>query len=487
MTELRIAADLALPIEAVTQTFAILAKRGVGKTYTALVLVEELLKARLQVVVADPIGVCWGLRASADGKTPGLPIAVLGGDHGDVPLDETAGQVVADLLVDERLSAVLDLSLLRKGQQVRFMTDFSERLYHRNRSPLQLVLDEADAFAPQRPMKGQERMLGAVEDLVRRGRARGIGVTLVTQRAAVLNKDVLTQVEVLVALRTIAPQDRAAIDEWIRVHGTPEQREELMRSLPSLPIGEAWFWSPGWLDLFQRVHVRPRETFDSSATPKVGQKLQAPKTLADVDLEALRARLANTIEQARSNDPRALHARIRELERALAAKAATGEIAAAPVIDQAAVDRAADAARRPLYTRMAEAATALDGLAGILERAAGDLRRVQDLLQLSVPAATVRDPSPHVATVAPLPRPHARRPPRAAPGTDLGGRRGSARRSGASWTRWPRSTSSAPVPPTGQRSARWRGIRGRVDAIRTCSEASGAASCSATRQTGPWR
>src|SRR5205807_7288432 len=102
---------------------------------------------------------------------------------------------------------------------------------HKNRRPLQLVLDEADAFAPQRPQRGQERMLGAVEDLVRRGRARGIGVTLVTQRSAVLNKDVLTQAEVLIALRTIAPQDRDAIDEWIRVHGTPEQREQLMSKI----------------------------------------------------------------------------------------------------------------------------------------------------------------------------------------------------------------------------------------------------------------
>jgi hypothetical protein len=45
-----------------------------------------------------------------------------------------------------------------------------ESRFTRNRGPLQLVLDEADAFAPQRPQKGQERMLDAVEDLVRRGR-----------------------------------------------------------------------------------------------------------------------------------------------------------------------------------------------------------------------------------------------------------------------------------------------------------------------------
>ncbi|MDE2105777.1 MAG: DUF853 family protein, partial [Patescibacteria group bacterium] len=289
--KLHIASDFSIPAEAVTQTFAIVAKRGVGKTYTGAVMTEELLKARLPVVVIDPIGVWWGLRAGADGKGQGLPIIVLGGDHGDAPLEVTSGEVIARMISDDRLSMVLDLSLFRKGEQVRFMTDFCEALYHKNRQALHIVMDEADAFAPQRPMHNEARLLGAVEDLVRRGRARGIGITLISQRTAVLNKNVLTQVEVLVALRTIAPQDREAIDEWVKVHGTPEQRHELMESLPSLPIGTAWFWSPGWLNVFARVKVRKRETFDSSATPAVGRAKVQPK-LAEVDLEKLKTRIA---------------------------------------------------------------------------------------------------------------------------------------------------------------------------------------------------
>jgi uncharacterized protein len=303
---LHLSKDLGLPVEAVTQTFAILAKRGAGKTYTAAVMVEEMLKAGLQLVVVDPVGVWWGLRSSADGEHEGLPMVIMGGEHGDLPLDVGAGEIIADVVAEEGLSVVLDLSLFRKGEQMRFITPFAERLYHKNRQPVHLVLDEADAFAPQRPIKGQERLLGAIEDLVRRGRARGIGVTLVTQRAAVLNKDVLTQAEVLVALRTIAPQDRDAIDAWIRVHGTPEQRDELMTSLPSLPVGTAWVWSPGWLDVFQRVQIRRKETFDSSATPKVGTVWRVPKTLAPVDLERLRTRLAGTMEQMNADDPREL-------------------------------------------------------------------------------------------------------------------------------------------------------------------------------------
>jgi uncharacterized protein len=82
---LHLSKDLRLPVEAVTQTVAILAKRGAGKTYTAAVMVEEMLKAGLQLVVVDPVGVWWGLRSSADGQHEGLPIVIMGGEQGDLP------------------------------------------------------------------------------------------------------------------------------------------------------------------------------------------------------------------------------------------------------------------------------------------------------------------------------------------------------------------------------------------------------------------
>lgn len=289
---LAISNDLQLPIEAVTQTFGIIAKRGVGKTYTASVMAEEMLMNGMQVVILDPIGVWWGLRSSADGQKPGLPIVIFGGDHGDIEVIPESGAKIASILVDERVPAVIDLSAFRKGERKRFVTDFAEELYHSCRHALHLILDEADSFAPQRPMKGEERMLGAMEDIVRRGRARGLGVTLITQRAAVLNKDVLTQVEVLIALRTVAKPDIEAVDAWIKYHSADDARQAFVSSLPSLPVGTAWFWSPGWLDMFQQIKIRPRKTFDSSATPKVGQTRIEPRSLADVNLERLRDLLA---------------------------------------------------------------------------------------------------------------------------------------------------------------------------------------------------
>ncbi|GAF92488.1 unnamed protein product, partial [marine sediment metagenome] len=190
----------ALPEDFVTETIAILAKRGAGKTYLLRKLAEALIGAHLPVVVIDPVGVCWGLRSSANGKRDGLPVIIIGGDKGDLPLESESGKVLAEWVVTERRSVVFDLSALpSKAAECRFVADFATQIYRQNRDPLHIMLDEADNFAPQSPMQGDKRMLGAINMLARRGRARGIGLTMATQRSAVLNKNVLTQAEVLVA------------------------------------------------------------------------------------------------------------------------------------------------------------------------------------------------------------------------------------------------------------------------------------------------
>lgn len=309
---LRIAADLALPIDAVTEAFGVLGVRGSGKSYAAKVLVEELTKAGMPVAILDPLGVHWGLRSSADGERPGLPFVIFGGDHADVPLTDSSGEAIADFVIAERTPVVLDMGLMRKAEMRRFATAFLSRLYHKNRQPLHLVVDEADLFAPQRV--DDPTLLGAMEDIVRRGRSKGLGCTLITQRPAVIAKDVLTQISTLVAMRLAGPQDRKALDEWVRANGTEEQRAEFLGSLASLPTGTAWVWSPHWLGIFQKVAIRRLETFDSSATPKSGEVLVTPRAFAQVDLAALRSRIEATIERAKAEDPRELRQQIAKLQ-----------------------------------------------------------------------------------------------------------------------------------------------------------------------------
>jgi hypothetical protein len=132
-------------------------------------------------------------------------------------------------------------------------------------------------------------LLRAWENIVRRGRARGLGCTLITQRSAVLNKNVLTQVQTLIPMRTTGPQDIAAIREWVKYH---HQGEALLATLPALEDGEAWVWSPHFLKKMVRVRFRRRATFDSGATPKASASPRPPATLADVDLGQLKTKMA---------------------------------------------------------------------------------------------------------------------------------------------------------------------------------------------------
>lgn len=171
-----------LPVDVVTQTIAILAKRRAGKSNAAVVLAEELYKAGLPWVAVDPKGDWWGVRASGDGTGPGLAVIVFGGLHGDVPLEPSSGNLVADLIVDRRLTCVLDVSEMSKAEQRRFLGDFATRLYKRNREPRMVIAEEADEYLPQRVTAGDARLVGAWENLIKRGGFRGLGVCLLSQR-----------------------------------------------------------------------------------------------------------------------------------------------------------------------------------------------------------------------------------------------------------------------------------------------------------------
>jgi len=414
---LRISPGMELPADAITQTFGVLAKRGVGKTYTAKVLAEEMIGAGGQVVVLDPLDAWWGLRSSSDGGTKahgkavgGLQVYVFGGEHADLPLEGASGKLVADIVVEQGISCVLSLRHLSKRSQRTFVADFAERLYHRKgegkyRTPLHVFIDEADAFAPQRVMGETARMLGAIDDLVRRGRSSGLGVTLITQRSASLNKDVLTQIEVLIAMRTISPQDRKALDEWIAAHDSEGHRAEFMASLASLEIGEAWVWSPGWLDVFKRVKIRRAKTYDSSSTPKAGAVAVEPSRLAPVDLGAIREKMAAVVEEAEANDPKKLRARIRELEGKLVSQSASqpvsgpcgheGEIAELQIAVEAhsqSSDYWMGEFERLLEFRgtIADALQASDGLGMSAPKPAAAARVVKPAEQTQRPAQTQR-------------------------------------------------------------------------------------------------
>ncbi len=397
---IRIADNLSLPLDYVTQTGALLAVRGAGKTNAAAVIAEGMHKARLRFVVIDPVGSWYGLRSAADGKGKGLPIPIFGGRHGDVPLERGAGQLVADLVVDQGMTCVLDCSEFSEGDKVKFLLDFARRVYRRNTEPLHLFLEEADDFIPQRPFREEAQLLRAWTDIVRRGRSRGLGMTMITQRSAALNKNVLTQVEVLFALRSTSPQDRDAIRAWVDYQGASR---DMIATLPKLKPGEAWVCSPSWLEVFQRIRFRRRSTFDSGATPKTGKRSRPAATLADVDLSAIRTAMAETIERAEAEDPKLLRRRIVELEREL--KAERAKPVPAPQVVTAQVLWASPDYIAAVRTRSAELAKLADDMEETNRRAKEDAPKAVAGQTAAAPARRAS-----VAPAAPAGRPSAVRP-----------------------------------------------------------------------------
>lgn len=306
----------ALPLEIATTSLAILAKKRVGKSYTAAVIAEELMRAGQPVVIVDITGAHWGLKSSADGKGEGFRVAIFGGKHADVPLEENAGAVVARAIVEKRFSAILDFSIMTKAAMKRFLLAFAEELYRINELPIHLICDEADRYAPQKPDGDDAKLIAAFDDIVSRGGIKGIGVSLITQRSAKLNKNLLTQCELLIALRIVHPLDAKSVMEWVEMHATEAEAKAMLESLPTLPVGTGWFWWPNEADrgIFERVRIRPRTTFDSGATPKVGAVPTQPKHVTKIDLAQLGADIAAAVERAKANDPAALRAEIVRLK-----------------------------------------------------------------------------------------------------------------------------------------------------------------------------
>jgi hypothetical protein len=254
-------------------TRAILAKRGAGKTYLAGVMIEEIMPwaERPVVVVIDPGGVCWGLLSTSDGAPSPHKILLLGGSRGHFSLGVRDGAAAANIVCAVRPTPViLDLSELAPVEQHELVADFCERLWAREHFPLHLVVDEADEFAPQRfgaLARHQRRSLDLLGRLVMRGRARGMGATLISLRPAVLAKNLLSQVDELYLLRLVEANDIRAASTWLENFDhqvTERQRTECLSNLPVLPTGTSYFLRGGDSPMFRRFKVREKHTYDSS-------------------------------------------------------------------------------------------------------------------------------------------------------------------------------------------------------------------------------
>jgi len=117
--------------------------------------------------------------------------------------------------------------------------------------PLFLVVEEAHNFAPQQGTATCSRIL---KNIASEGRKFGLGLCVVTQRAARIDKSVLSQCNTQLILQVTNPLDLKAIAQSIE--GLTDGMTEMIQSLP---VGTALITGGGYhTPLF--CEVRPRAT-----------------------------------------------------------------------------------------------------------------------------------------------------------------------------------------------------------------------------------
>jgi len=262
-----------IPVDLGDRKIAVLAQSKKGKTYGLGCILEELAEAQRPFIANDPGNNLYGLRVLPDGSPSGLKVVIIGGTHADIPFEKEAGERLAEALLSTPICAVIDVAFESLGSVRRFWTDFAGRLMRsKPEIPRVIVLEESQVLIPQSAHGPQTQICkSAVAKIATIGGNFGYGVIAASQRAATIDKDVLSQCEALIVMGMTHSADRKTVRDWMEAKDIDERTEAAFNELGSLKPGEAWYWAPND-DRFEKFTFRKRRTLHPREMQKLGLK-----------------------------------------------------------------------------------------------------------------------------------------------------------------------------------------------------------------------
>lgn len=269
---------------------ALLGIRDSGKTWAGCEAAEELFDAGVPSICFDPIGKWHSLRVPGKGK--GYPFVVAGGRFGDLPLTRKNAADLVRGAMQDGISLVLDLFSreMSKADWRYIVQQSMEILLYENEDHgmRHVFLEEAGEFVPQIVQDGAT--FNAVEKVVRMGGNSKLGVTLIHQRPADINKSVLELCANVILLKQSGKNTVTDLKKWAQLIA-PDQAAAIGSTLPHLKPGHGWAFIAGIPAPFQFAvparnskHPDRREAVKGGATRAA---LPAPKFV-----EAMKAKLA---------------------------------------------------------------------------------------------------------------------------------------------------------------------------------------------------
>ncbi|WP_428700161.1 helicase HerA domain-containing protein [Stappia sp.] len=271
--------------------------RGVGASAPCTFDLEELLATRLLVQGNSGSGKSHLLRRLLEQSAPWVQQVIVDPEGDFVTLSDRFGHVVVDAAGSERdlaviatrvrahrVSVVLNLEGLEPDRQMKAAAVFLNALFEAERDhwyPVLVVVDEAQLFAPAASGDtGEEARrvaLGAMTNLMCRGRKRGLAGVIATQRLAKLAKNVAAEASNFLMGRTFLDIDMARAADLL---GMEKRQAEAFRNLDRghfVALGPAVSRRP------MTVRIGAVETTGRGGGPKLTPLPQArPEELQDL-------------------------------------------------------------------------------------------------------------------------------------------------------------------------------------------------------------
>jgi Helicase HerA, central domain len=246
----------------------VIGSSGSGKSYTVGVFCEELCKAKVPFAIIDVEGEYSGLKEKYEA------IWVGEGRGCDLSWSKKVDLKHLAKYAPDSPPIILDLSEASHPREK--VNEFLIALYYeisRRRIPYLIIVEEADRFSPQ---SGGER-LPIIDEIARRGRKRGLGLMLCTQRPSLVDKNILSQCSNQMIGKLVIKNDLNSVAQFFSGRDPPSV-------LTNLKPGE-FFALGGLVSEPTKVKMRERETRHGGMTPRLNSAAVRPsveKTLESI-------------------------------------------------------------------------------------------------------------------------------------------------------------------------------------------------------------
>lgn len=264
----------------------IIGQSGSGKSFLMGLIAEQLLSLGLPFCIIDTEGEYVSL------KNGSQSVLVVGGEEGDLGEDVDFGKLFSTS-ISNSVPIVFDVSgSLDRTNAVYSALGALYATEEKTRTPYLVLIEEADKFAPQ----VVRQKINIIEELSVRGRKRGIGLIVATQRPSSISKNVLSQCSYGFIGKLTIENDLSAISQLFSDRGALDE-------IVNLHTGE--FMSFG-IDYKQRFEVRNRSSLHMGTTPVVTAGRKASASIASI-VSQLKGSEAAADRQQKRAPPRDAH------------------------------------------------------------------------------------------------------------------------------------------------------------------------------------